>query len=76
VIESGAQISGCTVHFADATFDTGPIILQRSTPVLADDTPASLAARVFELECEALAEAITLYASGRLRMEGRRVRVV
>ena len=74
-IESGVKISGCTVHFADDSYDTGPIILQRTVPVLDDDTPATLAARVFQAECQALPEAIALYAAGRLSVEGRRVRV-
>ena len=69
----GVKLSGCTVHFVDATYDTGPIILQAPVPVLASDTPDSLAARVFEAECEALPEAIALYAAGKLRVEGRRV---
>jgi phosphoribosylglycinamide formyltransferase-1 len=50
--------SGCTVHYADNTYDTGPIILQRKVPVLPADTPDSLAARVFEQECLAYPEAI------------------
>ncbi|WP_406696445.1 phosphoribosylglycinamide formyltransferase [Singulisphaera sp. Ch08] len=76
VIEAGAKVSGCTVHFADMTYDTGPIILQQTVPVLNDDTPERLAARVFEAECQALPEAIALYASGRLQVEGRRVRIL
>jgi phosphoribosylglycinamide formyltransferase-1 len=75
-IATGVKVSGCTVHFADATYDTGPIILQRAVPVLDDDTAESLAARVFRAECEALPEAIALYAAGRLAVEGRRVRVL
>jgi phosphoribosylglycinamide formyltransferase-1 len=75
-IGTGVKFSGCTVHFADATYDTGPIITQRTVPVLDDDTPETLAARVFEAECRALPEAITLYAAGRLRVEGRRVRTL
>lgn len=75
-IETGVKVSGCTVHFADRTYDTGPIIVQRTVPVLDSDTPQTLAARVFEAECEALPEAIRLYAEGRLRIEGRRVRVI
>ena len=75
VLEVGAKVSGCTVHFADETYDTGPIILQRTVPVLDDDTPETLAARVFRAECHALPEAIALYAAGRLTLEGRRVRV-
>src|SRR5438477_525182 len=50
--------------------------LQRVVPILDDDTPVALAARVFEQECEAYPEAIRLFAEGRLRVEGRRVRVL
>lgn len=75
VLEYGAKVSGCTVHFADDAYDNGPIVLQRAVPVLDDDTPESLAARVFQEECKALPEAITLYAEGRLRFDGRRVRI-
>jgi formyltetrahydrofolate-dependent phosphoribosylglycinamide formyltransferase len=76
VLEAGVKVSGCTVHFADNVYDHGPIILQRVVPVLDDDTPDTLAARVFEQECEAYPEAIRLFADGRLRIEGRRVRVL
>jgi phosphoribosylglycinamide formyltransferase-1 len=76
VIESGVKVSGCTVHFADDQYDHGPIILQRTVPVLDDDTPATLAERVFQVECQALPEAIALYAAGKLKVEGRRVRIV
>jgi formyltetrahydrofolate-dependent phosphoribosylglycinamide formyltransferase len=75
VLEYGAKISGCTVHFADNQYDHGPIILQRAVPVLDDDTPESLAERVFAQECEAYAEAIRLFAEGRLHLDGRRVRI-
>jgi phosphoribosylglycinamide formyltransferase-1 len=73
VLEYGAKVSGCTVHFADNDYDHGPIILQRTVPVLDDDTPETLAHRVFEQECEAYPEAIRLFAEGRLRVVGRRV---
>ncbi|MBW3540891.1 MAG: phosphoribosylglycinamide formyltransferase [Planctomycetes bacterium] len=76
VLERGVKMTGCTVHFADNHYDHGPIILQRSVPVLDDDTPATLAARVFEAECEAYPEAVRLFAAGRLSVEGRRVRVL
>ena len=72
-IEAGVKVSGCTVHFADMTYDTGPIVIQKAVAVLDGDTPRDLAARVFAAECEALPEAIRLYAEGRLRIEGRRV---
>lgn len=76
VLEYGCKVSGCTVHFADNEYDHGPIIVQRVVPVLDDDTPQSLAARVFAEECEAYPEAIRLFAEGRLRVEGRRVRIL
>ena len=75
-VETGVKVSGCTVHFADNEYDHGPIILQRTVRVEDDDTPESLAARVFAAECEAYPEAIRLFAAGRLRIEGRRVRVL
>lgn len=58
VLAAGCRVSGCTVHLADQTYDTGPILVQRCCPVLDDDTPETLAARVFEEECEAYPEAI------------------
>ena len=73
VLDYGAKISGCTVHFADNQYDHGPIILQRAVDVLDDDTPETLAARVFAQECEAYPEAIQMIAEGRLKIDGRRV---
>jgi formyltetrahydrofolate-dependent phosphoribosylglycinamide formyltransferase len=70
VLQSGVRVSGCTVHFVDDHFDHGPIILQRTVPVLDDDTANKLAARVFEQECEAYPEAIRLFAMGRLIVDG------
>jgi len=75
-LERGVKVSGCTVHFADNQYDHGPIILQRTVPVLDDDTPDSLAARVFEAECEAYPEAIRRFAAGQLAIEGHRVRII
>lgn len=76
VLERGCTVTGCTVHFCDNEYDHGPIILQRCVPVLDDDTPESLAARVFEAECAVYPEAIRRYAAGRLRIEGNRVRTL
>ena len=75
VLAFGAKVSGCTVHFADNEFDHGPIVMQRAVPVLDDDTPESLAARVFEQECIAYPEAVRLFAEGRIRVTGRSVRI-
>jgi phosphoribosylglycinamide formyltransferase-1 len=73
VLAYGAKVTGCTVHFADDTYDTGPVVVQRCVPVLDGDTPDTLAARVFTAECEAYPEAIRQIAVGRVRVEGRRV---
>jgi formyltetrahydrofolate-dependent phosphoribosylglycinamide formyltransferase len=75
VLKAGCKVSGCTVHFVTNEYDRGPIIVQRCVPVIEGDTPDTLAARVFEQECEAFPEAIRLYAQGRLRIDGGVVRV-
>ncbi len=75
VLEMGVKVSGCTIHFADDDYDNGPIITQRPVQVFDDDTLDTLAARVFKEECKALPDAITLYAEGRLKVEGQRVRL-
>ena len=72
-IESGVKVSGCTVHYADDTFDTGPIILQEVVRVRDDDTAATLAARVSVAERRALPEAIRRHVEGRLVVRGRQV---
>lgn len=68
VIEAGEKESGCTVHFANNEYDTGPIILQRQCPVLPDDTPDTLAERVMSEERKAYPEAIRLFAAGQVQM--------
>ena len=76
VIESGVKISGCTVHFVDNEYDCGPIIIQRVVQVHEDDSPETLAQRVFKEECIAYPEAINLFAEGRLKIEERKVRIL
>ena len=63
VLARGCTVSGCTVHLVDNEYDHGRVLLQRTVPVLADDTAESLAARVFAAECVALPEAINRIAS-------------
>ncbi len=75
VVAAGRPESGCTVHFVNNEYDSGPIILQRKCPVLPDDTPDSLAARVFEQECIAYPEAIRLYANRSLFVKDGRVQI-
>ncbi|NLF30330.1 MAG: phosphoribosylglycinamide formyltransferase [Planctomycetes bacterium] len=75
VLAAGCKVSGCTVHFCDHQYDTGPIIVQRCVDVLEGDTPDTLAARVFQQECIAYPEAVKLFTEGRLRIDGRIVHV-
>ena len=74
-LDYGAKISGCTVHFVDAGTDTGPIILQKAVPVLEDDTEKSLSERIHLEEHRLYPAAIKLFAEGRLKVEGRKVRI-
>ena len=70
------RFTGCTVHFVDEGVDSGPIIDQRVVPVYPDDTEESLAARILVEEHRLLPACIRLFAEGRLRIEGRRVRIL
>ncbi len=76
VLDYGVKISGATVHFVDEMYDHGPIILQESVPVRFDDTADTLASRVQALERVLYPRAIQLFAEGRLRVEGRKVRIL
>ena len=69
VIDRGCTVTGCTVHLADGEYDHGRILLQRTVPVLPDDTPESLAARVFAAECRTLPEALAALAASLLPRE-------
>lgn len=75
LLEYGAKVAGATVHFVDNQYDHGPIILQQTTPVAPDDTPRTLADRVFETEKQIYPRAINLLAAGALTVEGRRVTI-
>lgn len=72
-IEYGAKVSGCTVHFVDEHLDSGPIILQKTVPVLEGDDEHSLAARILEQEHVAYTEALRLLLSGEVEVRGRTV---
>lgn len=72
-INSGVKFTGCTVHYVDEGMDTGPIILQRTVPVLDRDTPETLHNRIQEQEHIAYPTAIRLIAHGLVRTEGKRV---
>ncbi len=70
VLAAGVRESGCTVHLCDNRYDTGPIILQRSCPVLGGDTPETLAARVFKQECIAYPKALQLLIDQGVPVDG------
>ena len=76
VLEYGVKVSGVTVHFVDEGMDSGPIILQAAVPVEDDDTEDTLAARVLVEEHKIYPRAIELYLKGRLKVEGRKVRII
>ena len=75
VLKAGCKISGCTVHFCTNEYDKGPIIVQRTCQVKDDDTPDTLAARIFEQECIAYPQAIRLFAEGKLLVQDNIVKV-
>ncbi len=75
VVARGCKISGCTVHFCDNHYDHGPIISQKTVPIEATDTPDDVAAKVFQVECEAYPDAIQLFVEGRLRVEQGKVHI-
>ena len=74
-LDYGCKVAGVTVHFVDGGTDTGPIIVQKAVPVLEDDTPETLHARIQVEEHKAFPEALALLAAGRLSVQGRRVRI-
>ena len=75
-IEHGVKVSGVTVHLVDEELDHGPILLQRTVPVLEDDDAEALSARILEQEHRAYPEAIGLLLDGKVTFEGRRAGIV
>jgi phosphoribosylglycinamide formyltransferase 1 len=75
-LEYGVKVTGITIHFADAEYDTGPIIIQEIVPVHQEDDENSLLARVHKVEHRHLPYAIKLWAAGRLKVEGRQVKIL
>ncbi len=75
MLETGVRIAGCTVHFVRPEMDDGPIITQAAVTVLADDTPATLAARILQAEHQIYPQAVRRIAEGRTRVSGERVEI-
>ncbi len=76
VLDYGAKVSGCTIHVVTAEVDGGPIVMQKAVPVLEDDTPESLQERVLKEEHKLYPRAIQLFAQGKVKIEGRRARIL
>jgi len=74
-IDGGARVAGCTVHLVDEGTDSGPIVMQAAVPVLDGDTEETLAARILAQEHRLYPRAISLFAEGRVSIDGRRVRI-
>lgn len=74
-LDYGARISGCTVHFVDEGIDTGPIIIQAAVPVFQNDTEETLSERILKQEHRIYPEAIRLFSEGKIRVEGRKVKI-
>jgi len=75
-LEHGVKVTGCTVHFVDEGEDTGPIILQKAIEISEDETPDSLDKKILAEEHKLLPRAVRLFAENRLRVEGRRVKIL
>jgi phosphoribosylglycinamide formyltransferase 1 len=75
-LKHGVRLTGCTVHFVDAGVDAGPVILQQPVPVFDGDTPERLHQRIQLAEYQLLPEAIRLFAAGKLRVNGRIVKIL
>jgi phosphoribosylglycinamide formyltransferase 1 len=71
VLDYGCKISGCTVHFVNDEYDSGPIIGQRTVHVYRDDSAESLANRVFLQECELYPECVNMFYFGKFKIKGR-----
>jgi formyltetrahydrofolate-dependent phosphoribosylglycinamide formyltransferase len=76
VLDLGLKITGCTLHFVTADVDKGPIIMQKPVAVEDNDSPESLKAKVQQAEQEVLIESIKLFSSGKIRVEGNKVKLL
>jgi len=76
VVDYGVHWTGATVHIVEEEYDTGPIVLQEAVPVFPDDTPDDVAERVLAIEHRLYPAALRLFAQNRIRLEGRRVRII
>jgi phosphoribosylglycinamide formyltransferase 1 len=74
-LAAGVKVTGCTVHFVDEGVDSGPVILQKSVPVMDGDDEESLSARILEQEHRLYPEAVALFCEGRIKVDGRKISI-
>ncbi len=74
-LEHGVKVTGCTVHLVNEEVDSGPVLVQAAVPVFEDDTPQSLAERILREEHRIYPQAVQYFAEGRVKVEGRRVKI-
>lgn len=76
ILDAGVKVTGCTLHFVDEGADTGPIIMQRCVKIEENETVDSLKEKVQKLEQEIIIAAIKLFAQGKIKVEGRKVKIL
>lgn len=74
-LDSGAKVTGCTVHFVDEGVDSGPVILKKVVPVMDSDNEETLSARILEQEHQLYPEAVRLFCEGRIKVQGRSISI-
>ena len=74
-LDAGVKVTGCTVHFVDEGVDSGPVILQKSVPVMDGDDEETLSARILEQEHQLYPKVVRLFCEGRIKVQGRRVSI-
>jgi phosphoribosylglycinamide formyltransferase-1 len=74
-LDAGVKVTGCTVHFVDEGVDSGPVILQRTVPVMEGDDEEALSARILEQEHQLYPEVVKLFSEGKIKVQGRQVSI-
>jgi len=76
VLASGVKVTGCTLHFATEDIDSGPIIMQKTVEIAENESIDSLKEKVQEAEQQVLVKAIKLFSEGKIKVEGKKVKVL
>ncbi len=75
VLDYGCKVTGCTLHFVDESVDGGPIIMQKAVEISEDETADSLKEKVQKAEQEIILKAVDLFDKGKIKVEGKKVRI-